>query len=194
MKFLRLKDITKPYFHLKDLARAFDISLDSARVTASRYVKVGLLIRVKRDLYVLTDNWNVLTDEKKFLFANMLQSPSYVSLMTALSYYQISTQVQRDFIESVALKRTKTVHIKNTLFNFNKIQRPLFFGFVKKNNFFIAEPEKALLDAFYLMSLGRYTLDLASIDFSKFNSEKIAGFSNKFPVRVKNMVMQYDFV
>jgi len=194
MKALRLKDIYKTYFHLQDLARTLNISADSARVTASRYVKAGLLIRLKRDLYVLAENWPMFSSEDKFLFANLIQSPSYVSLMTALSYYQISTQIQRDFIESIALKRTKTVHIKNMIFNYGTIQSPLFFGFIKKGNFFIAEPEKALLDALYLVSLGRYTLDLASIDFSKFDANKITQYAQKFSSKVQNRVKQYDFV
>ena len=192
MKALRLKNIRKTYFNLRDLARALNISADSSRVTASRYVKAGLLIRLKPNLYVLSEEWNNFPLETILLFANLIQSPSYVSLMTALSYYQISTQIQQEFIESIGLKRTKTVRIEKTVFNYSKIKRSLFFGFVKKGDFFIAEPEKALLDAFYLMALGRYTLDLASIDFSKFDSEKIRLFSKNFPIKVQNMVAQYE--
>lgn len=194
MKILRLKNISKTYFHLHDLARILNVSPESARVIASRYVKSGLLIRLKRDLYVLSDNWANFSQEEKFLFANLIQSPSYVSLMTALSYYQISTQIQRNFIESIAVKRTKTVTVGDTVFTYSKIKPPLYFGFVKRGAFFIAEPEKALLDAFYLMSLKRYTLDISSIDFNRIDLDKINLLVKKFPVSVQKMVLQYELV
>ncbi len=192
MKILRLKKIDKTYFHLRDLARILNISPESARVTASRYVKSGLLIRLKRDLYVLSDKWPNFSPEEKFLFANLIQSPSYISLMTALSYYQISTQIQQNFIESIAIKRTKTVTIEDTVFTFSKIKPELYFGFVKSGTFFIAEPEKALLDAFYLMSLKRYTPDISSIDFTRFDAAKMDLLVKKFPVSVQKMVAEYE--
>ena len=193
MKTLRIKNLNKPYFNLRDLSRVLNINLPSAKVTASRYVKAGLLIRLKRDLYVLAERWPYLSLEEKFRFANLIQTPSYISLMTALSYYEISTQIQRDFIESIALKRTKQITVRETVFNYSKIKPSLYFGFVRKENFFIAEPEKALLDALYLMSLKRYTLDLASIDFSKFDNQKIEQISEAFPPFVRKMVMRYEY-
>ncbi len=194
MKILRLKNIDKPYFNLREIARVLNISLSSARVAASRYVKSGLLIRLKRDLYILADQWNYLSIETKFLFANLIQSPSYISLLSALSYYEISTQIQQEFIESIALKRTKQVTIRETVFNYSKIKEDLYFGFLRQGQFFIAEPEKALLDALYLMSLKRYALDLDAIDFDKFDGKKVGEMLTQFPTRVKKMVLQYELV
>ena len=188
MKTLRLKNLQKLYFNLNDFSRALNISLPSAKVMASRYVKAGLLIRLKRDLYILSERWPYTTLEEKFQFAGLIQTPSYVSLMTALSYYEISTQIQQNFIESIAQKRTKQVVIKETVFNYSKIKPQLYFGFIKKETFFIAEPEKALLDALYLMSLNRYTLDISSIDFSKLDRDKIESFLKQFPPIVQKMV------
>ncbi len=194
MKILRLKNIDKPYFNLREIARVLNISLSSAGVAASRYVKSGLLIRLKRDLYILADQWNYLSIETKFLFANLIQSPSYISLLSALSYYEISTQIQQEFIESIALKRTKQVTIRETVFNYSKIKEDLYFGFLRQGQFFIAEPEKALLDALYLMSLKRYALDLDAIDFDKFDGKKVGEMLTQFPTRVKKMVLQYELV
>ena len=192
MKLLRLKNIQKPYFNLRDLSRALSVTLPSAKVMASRYVKSGLLIRLKRDLYVLAEEWPYLPLEQKFQFANLIQAPSYISLMTALTYYEISTQMQRDFIESIALKRSKQVTVQDTVFQYSKIKPLLYFGFIRQEQFFIAEPEKALLDAFYLMSLKRYALDVDTIDFSKFDRTKMEKFLTKFPPSVKRLVKQYE--
>ena len=97
MKILELSNIPKLYFGYEDIARVLGISESSARVSASRYVRQGALLRIKRNMYVLREVWNAAAREQKFLLANMGQTPSYISLMTALDYYGITTQVQRDF-------------------------------------------------------------------------------------------------
>ncbi len=192
MKILRLNKIDKPYFHVQDLARAFGLQPASARVVASRYVKAGLLLRLKRDMYVRAERWPFLNQEEKFQLANLLQSPSYISLLTALSWYEISTQIPQDYIESVALKRTKKIQVQNTVFQYLKIKKSLYFGFVRRQRFFIAEPEKAFLDALYLFTLGRYFLDLDALDFSRFDWEKIKRWLPQFPPAVQKKVLVYE--
>jgi predicted transcriptional regulator of viral defense system len=167
MKIAALRNIKKFYFGYEELARVLAISTASARVTASRYVKMGLLVRIKRNLYVLQETWRTATREDKFRLASLGQAPSYISLMTALDYHDITTQMQRDFFESVAIQRTKTLPVGGTVFRYSKIASDLYFGFEKKEGFFIAGPEKALLDAVYLSSYGRYAFDLAAIDLNK---------------------------
>jgi len=194
MKILQLRKIKKKYFNLRQFANTLNMPVSSAKVTASRYVKAGALIRPKRDLYVSAEQWEYLTPEDKFQLANLIQTPSYISLLTALSYYEISTQIQREFIESVAIKRTKQVEVKGTVFNYTKIKKELYFGFVRVRDFFIAEPEKALLDAFYLTSLNKYTLDIEALDFDKIDKEKLLEFLPKFPVSVQKMVNYYELV
>jgi predicted transcriptional regulator of viral defense system len=85
------------------------------------------------------------------LLANFIVSPSYISFATALSYYGLTTQVQQNFFESVSLYRTKITEIDGNIFKYSKIKEEFYFGFVKKDNFFIATPEKALVDSLYFM-------------------------------------------
>ena len=194
MKLSELQNIKKLYFGYEELARAFGISMASARVTASRYVSNGLLVRIKRNLYVLREVWNTATKEDRFVMANFGQIPSYLSLMTALDYYGVTTQMQRDFFESVAIQRTKTFHVGETVFRYSKISKKLYFGFCKKDTFFIASPEKALLDAFYLMSFGRYSLDISSIDPAKLNKTEIQKISRQYPPRTQNLLMANGYL
>jgi predicted transcriptional regulator of viral defense system len=194
MNYAILKDIKKPYFGYKEISRALGITPGSARVSASRYVRQGILLRVKRNSYVLRDRWDVSTREEKFAIANIIQVPSYISLMSALDYYEITTQVQRFFIESIAVKRTKEIKISGTALNFTKIKKELYFGFVKENDFFIATPEKAFLDAVYLMSLKRYNLDLSSIDRTKLNLSKIRNMARRFPQKTKEVLKKYGYI
>ena len=193
MKFLKLQNIQKLYFGHEDIARALGITLQSAKVTANRYIKHGLLIRLKRNIYVLREKWTSIDREQEFLLANIIQVPSYISLMTALDYYEITTQIQRDFIESIAVKRTKGVEIEQTFFNYTKINTDLYSGFSRTRGFFIAAPEKAFLDAVYLMSFGRYSFDIPSIDFSKLNREKIEHMARLFPLKTQSFINKNEY-
>ncbi|MDQ7053984.1 MAG: hypothetical protein Q9P14_14260, partial [candidate division KSB1 bacterium] len=95
----------------------------------------------------------------------------------------------QNFIESIAIKRTKEIAIEDTLFKYNKINPALYFGFVRLRGFFIAEPEKALLDALYFMSFGRYTLDISAIDLDKFDSQKLKNLAKKFPAGTQKLLI-----
>jgi predicted transcriptional regulator of viral defense system len=194
MKYAELKQINKIYFGYEEIARVFGINPESARVSASRYVKQGLLVRLKRNLYVLGEMWDSMNREELFGLANLLQVPSYVSLITALDYYQVTTQMQREFIESVAVKRTREIEIKDTLFNFTKLNEPLYFGFVRERDFFIATPEKALLDAYYLMSLKRYRFDAGSIDPGKVDATELSKMSRKFPKKTQELLGEHGYL
>lgn len=193
MKILELNGINKLYFGHEEISRALGITLQSAKVSANRYVKQGFLVRIKRNFYILKEKWKILQREEKFILANLVQVPSYISLMTALDYYEITTQLQRDFIESVAVKRTKETEVENTVFNYTKISTNLYFGFKKEKDFFIATPEKAFLDALYLMSLGRYNLDIASIDFNMLNKNEIRRIAKKFPLKTRKILVKNGY-
>jgi predicted transcriptional regulator of viral defense system len=194
MKHLRLNNISKFYFGYEDIAKALGISAGSAKVTASRYVKQGILVRVKRNMYVLRSTWKAAGREEKFLLANLGQVPSYISLMSALDYYEITTQVQRNFFESSAIKRTKEIEIDGSIFRYIKINSAYYFGFKKEKDFFIATPEKALVDAFYLMSFGRYALDISSLSVEKLDKEEIRRISNVFPLKTRSMLKKYGYL
>lgn len=194
MKLDELRKIEKLYFGYEELARMLDISPASAKVAASRYVRHGLLVRVKRNLYMLRETWENAGLAEKFIIANLGQVPSYISLMTALDYYGITTQVQRDFFESAALRRTKEIRVDRTVFRYTRISKELYFGFGKKDGFFIASPEKALLDAFYLMSYGRYALDLSAINADRLDFDQIASLSQKFPIKTKKLLKKNGYL
>jgi len=105
--------------------------------------------------------------------------------MTALSFYELTTQVQRKFFESVCIKRTAKYEVDGVLFNFYKLKRELYFDFIKQGDFFIATKEKALLDAIYLYSFGKYSFDVSSIDMAKIDLKKIKKLLIKYPERTK---------
>jgi len=123
--------------------------------------------------------------EDTFILANVLQVPSYISLSTALVYYGYTTQIQQDFLESVATKRSTEIHVREITFHFTKIKKVYYSEFVRKGEFFIATPEKALVDAVYLSSMKRYHLDVGSLDIEKFNRKEIRKIVSRYPERVQ---------
>ncbi len=176
MNALKLNQIQKLYFSTADIARFLNITLESARVTASRYVKKNVLVRLKRDLYLSSSQITTLKESEWFRIANIIQTPSYVSLTTALSYHGLSTQQQQNYVESVASKRTKSVSINQHTFSYSLVKENLYDGFELREDFFIAIPEKALVDAVYLTSLGRYTCDFYAIDFRRIDKTQVLKF------------------
>ncbi len=176
MSFSDLNRSNKLFLSSADIANILSIDKESAKVTASRYQKKGYIIRLKRDIYVTENKFNNLSEVEIFRLANILQVPSYISLISALSYYNITTQQQRNYIESVAIKRTGDFNIRGLQFTFTKIKEDLYTGFLLENDFFIAKPEKAFADIVYLASLQKYNPDFPSIDFGKLNRSEIAKY------------------
>lgn len=173
MRTFELNNSDKPILSIEDISKILSISKESAKVTANRYVQSNRLIRLKRNFYITPNKLEKMKEEEYFKIANILQIPSYVSLVSALSYYNLSTQQTRSIVESIAVKRTTTFKIKNVEFKFFLIKKILYTDFILENQFFIASPEKAFADAIYLTSLGRYDCDFEAIDFKKINKQKV---------------------
>ena len=186
MKTQELNKIDKPVFSVEDIAETLQITYPSAAVAASRYARMGILARLKKDLYALSVKLPFYTEEELFRIANLIQTPSYVSLTSALSYYNFSTQQLRGSIESIALKRTKSVELRNLVFSYTLIRKDLYSGFELKNGFFIATPEKALADCIYLAALKRRNFDFDAIDFKRLDMDAVNDFLGKTDKRVKS--------
>jgi predicted transcriptional regulator of viral defense system len=181
----QIRRLRQLYFTYQDLADALRIAPESARVSCHRYVRSGDLIRLKRNYYILRERWEHLNAGDFFVLANLLQVPSYVSFTSALVHFGYTTQVQQDFIESASLKRSAEIQVQEFTFRFTKIKKEYYSNFLKQGNFFIATPEKALMDAVYMDMIGRYHLDTDSIDFGRFNKEIILKIGSRYPERIR---------
>ena len=196
MNLEKLQNLEKLYFSASDIAREFNIGRKSAQVTASRFVAKGKLLRLKRDLYILPQRLKSASEEEEFSIANILQTPSYVSLTSAISFYNLTTQQVVDFVESIGLKRTIRFEVGNVQFNFKKVKKEFYFGFERMENFFIALPEKALADSIYFTSMGTYSADFYAMDLSKFNKSKVKeylSFTNKAAINLwQKLIKNYE--
>jgi predicted transcriptional regulator of viral defense system len=179
MKLETLK--SRLFFTARDVARAAGITLPSAHVLCSRYTRAGIFLRLKKNVYVIRDAWDRFDLVDVLKIANYLQVPSYVSFTTALSFYGITTQVQRNWIECAAAKRSTTIQAGGVTFRYHKLQETLFFGFSRENGLFIAAPEKALLDAAYLEVLGSSAVDRNAVDPEKLDQARLRDLLKAYP-------------
>lgn len=177
------------YFTTEDLQEQLGIKPGSARVLCTRYAKRGIFVRLKKNLYTLNERWNRLSNEDYLRISNLLQVPSYISLMTALCFYDITTQVQRDYFESVSLKRSAGFNIKGAAFNYHKLKKQYYFDFVKKGDIFVATKEKAFIDAVYLYSFGKYKLDFSSLDTDRLDKNRLKDLLRAYPGRTRDIAL-----
>lgn len=176
------------FFTTEDVARKFGITRGSAHVLCSRQVKNGSFIRLKKNFYVLEDRWPYLERQDFFVIANYLQVPSYLSCTTALVYHDLTTQVTRDWYESVSLKRSIQYSARGVSFSYFKLKKDYYFGFTKIGPFFMAQKEKAFLDACHLCAYGRYALDWSALDMDRLDIDNLKALMKPYPYRTKGMV------
>lgn len=137
-----------PIFSLRDLRKL------NEKVYHHRLIewqKKGLIERIANGVYKFSDV--ELNELKLFFIANKIYPPSYISLETSLSYYNLIPETVYN-ITSVTTKKTSRFISKYGNFFYRKIRKNLFWGYtlIQKDNLTIkfAEPEKAILDYFYL--------------------------------------------
>jgi len=181
---------TKPYITVADVTALLGIKPESARVLCNRYTKEGSLVRLKNNFYLTEQIWEGAQRRDFFRIANFLQVPSYISFLTALSLYEVTTQVQQGFFESACLRRSKTIEERGVTFTYYKLKKELYFDFVRKDNVFIASREKAFMDIAYFSSLGKYSLDSGSIDTLRLDKKRLKAIARKFPVKAQLIAEQ----
>jgi predicted transcriptional regulator of viral defense system len=181
-KLLGLQDT---FITLTTLQAILNLTRESARTTASRFVRRGILTRVSRDLYVLAGKRYSL-----FSLANALYQPSVISLETALNYWGIIVQVPQ-IIFSTGLS-TYQRQVDNTLYIYRRIDPALFrFGQQKAEDFYITEPEKAFLDTLYMQNKGLTDLKPGDVDLDKLDKDLLDFYCHPFPANVKKAVQLF---
>jgi predicted transcriptional regulator of viral defense system len=176
------------FFSSEDVAGLFGVTRASAQVFCSRQVKNGAFIRLKKDFYLLDERRPYLGRQDFFAIANHLQVPSYISCTTALVYHGVTTQAPQGWYESVALKRSIQYTTGGATFSYFKFRNDFYFGFTKIGLVFIAQKEKAFLDACHLSVHGRYAFDRAALDMDRLDKAVLETLMAPFPERTRNRV------
>lgn len=176
----KLLNIEKRYLTGFEIARLLDILPKNRKVTLSRLTKRGILCRLRRNLYEI-----ILRPSDILEVANIIYQPSYLSFTYCLGRLGILNQIAYE-VEFATPKKTKRIEIRDRTIIFRKIKKELFFGYTLKDNIFIAEPEKALLDTLYLKSKGLTGLDEEELNLRDLSKEKFLKMSKNFPPKVRS--------
>lgn len=139
-----LTDSGKTVFTSKNLRSFWNLKNQTTKIIAKRMADKELIFRIVRGYYSLNKDFN------EYELANLVISPSYISLHTSLFYHKISFQVST-VVTSVALLNYQK-KVKSKTFKYYAMKKSLFFnleGINYKNNLAIARPERAILDSFY---------------------------------------------
>jgi len=141
----------------------------------------GLLLRLKKGLYVLNKEDRRINPSRPFI-ANQLLSPSYLSTEYALSFYGLIPEKVED-VTSVTTKKTSTFQNDFGAFRYQHIDVACFVGFkeTKDENgypFFIAEPEKAVVDFLYL-NLSNFSGDVVNIFRDSYRFQNVSSLGRQ---------------
>jgi len=116
----------------------------------SELLKSKELISIRRGLYITGPKIDLPTPEP-FLIANHLRGPSYVSLESALSYWNMIPERAYE-ISSVTIKTSKKYKTPVGRFSYQQLKIPYYSYGIKKIDYspkqtmLVASPEKALCD------------------------------------------------
>lgn len=126
---------------------------NTVRQQLTRWTQAGRLFQLRRGVYALAPPYQK-SRAHPFRLANLLVKGSYVSLQSALAYYDLIPEYTPS-VTSVTTRRPAAWTTPLGNFEYRHIKSGLYYGYEltepSPNQFaFVATPEKALLDLVYL--------------------------------------------
>lgn len=177
----RLGQFEKPYWSVADLEKILAYkSRQTLLVVLHRLVGQGVLTRMRRGIYRVS-----IRPADPAVLANLLYRPSYLSFESALARYAILSQIPYT-ITMATMRRSKKTLLEGVAVEYRQLKADLFFGQRIEKSLEIADPEKALLDALYLMKRGRLSLPLESLDLLGLSGRKLKSYAARFPGYVRD--------
>lgn len=174
-----LKATGKDFFTLADLEKVTGLDRESLYVSLNRLQKRGTIERAMKGIYVVPGSGARLER-----IAGQLYFPCYLSFESALSRFGILNLVPYS-LSFATTRKTKTLDILGRQVDYRQVKEELYFGFDSDDGYYIAKPEKALLDLLYFAAFGKAYLPLGEMDISTLSQATLRDFVKKFPPRVK---------
>lgn len=148
-----------------------------------RWQKKGYISKLRNKWYVFNDTES--HENVEWLAANLIYAPSYISLHTALSWYNLIPEMIATTTSVTTLKTNKfSTPLGN--FDYHSIKPDIFgFGCVLENmdaltgnsrKIMVATPQKAILDFFYINSF--YNSEQDFIDL-RLNDSELSKYVNE---------------
>ena len=173
IKILHQKKVT--FFDVADASKIFEIEKSKTLyVLLQRLEKDDVIKRIVKGKYHFA-----LKDYHEFELANFLINPSYISLESALSFYGILPQFPYT-ITSVTPLKTRTINYQDKEYEYSHLDSSYFWDFIKKDNFLIAAPEKALLDELYFMAKQLRNIHVEDLNLKAIDRKKLCELSKRY--------------
>lgn len=188
-KFISEEAKVSPLLKSDEIARRFGMSELVVRRSLLRLVKRGLIEHFAKKWFI-----NLLTrDFSGRELVNLLRPRSYVSLQTVLRETGINSQTPVS-ITCVTTGAPASFSSRMVSITFRHIKPELYWGFQARRTLYgtynVAEPEKALLDWFYLERKRGAEAITDEFDFRKLDREKLLFYAKKYPQPVKYELLE----
>jgi hypothetical protein len=165
MNYEKLIDLfgDRPFFESGEVRIAFKEPRAQIEARLSRWVNNGKLLKLRQKKYLLPGKYRRNEPSPEYI-SNYLYRPSYISLRTALSIYGIIPESVHIY-EAVTTKKTAKWDTPVGVFKYHSIKEERFWGYEiypkagspnDQKTFMLGEPEKVLLDLFFLIK-GEWT-------------------------------------
>lgn len=177
MNYNEFRSVTQnyPFFRSNTFAHLTN-NVSLLRVQIVNWVKRGYVIKLKKGVYTLNDN-DRKVNFSLFFLANNLYSPSYVSLESALSHYRM---IPEKVMAVTSISSKKTQRFVNGYGNFiyHHVAPKLYGNMVTAqdefgNKFYLATPERALVDFLYFKGMGEIKKDFFADSLRLQNTEHL---------------------
>ncbi|MFQ5745320.1 MAG: hypothetical protein ACE5HV_17330, partial [Acidobacteriota bacterium] len=182
----------RPFFESREIVLLFDEPAPQVQARLSRWQRQGKLIQLRRGRYLLSEEYRRF-EVSDFYIANYLHRPSYVSLQSALEYYDMIPEAV-GMVLSLTTLHGRQWQTPAGLFRYRSIGTARFWGYreqgavrageeARQRRFLIASPEKAVLDLFYLEPgdwTGERLEALRLQNLGAIDRERLVGFAEKF--------------
>jgi predicted transcriptional regulator of viral defense system len=182
-----------PIFSIRDIKKSFP-DFDNRRLV--EWQQKGYIMKVRRGFYCFKER----EKDENFLYyaANRIYSPSYVSFESAMNYYGIIPEGTFT-ITSASTRNTASFETPIGNYTYRHFKPVLYFGYKliqsKGISIRMAEPEKVILDYFYLSRIN----SLEEIEGMRFNEiqtkeiidlQKLEKYQNIFNSSILNRRIQ----
>ena len=152
-------------FRLADASRIIGKSKQYASLFLSRDKEIR---RAIKGLYYTKD-------ATEYEVASAILNPSYVSLVSALRFYNLTEQIP-NIIYVVSYKRHRPVlDLNGYRVEFVTVKKSVFYGYEKSDRATVATPEKAVMDMLYLNRFTEYAYE--AIEKRKIDRKKLLDYA-----------------
>lgn len=167
--------------HIQHLRVLTGMKPHTLRVALGRLARKGVVQRICRGYYANPFNLPSLEEISACIY-----QPSYVSLESALSRHGILSQIPY----ALTCVTTRLPWRLSTSFGrieYHQLKKSFFFGFSRQEGYWLAEPEKALVDLIYLDKRTRTQGGLSELHLESLRIKKLKAYTRRMHVELRTL-------